>query len=105
MSFLDPQSLTKAALVSHRWHHTACSSPPWREVFIREYSQTMAKQRNLCLAPPIGGFGLGKWRPNQEWKQMWKVRKALDARWHDGYAAAIYLEGHKDNVYCVQFDE
>ena len=36
---------------------------------------------------------------------MWKTRKALQQRWRDGYAAAIYLEGHTDSVYCVQFDD
>ena len=36
---------------------------------------------------------------------MWRARKALEQRWADGYAAAIYLEGHTDSVYCVQFDE
>jgi F-box and WD-40 domain protein 1/11 len=36
---------------------------------------------------------------------MWKARKALQSRWTDAHAAAIYLEGHQDTVYCVQFDE
>ena len=36
---------------------------------------------------------------------MWKARKLLQSRWADGHAAAIYLEGHQDTVYCVQFDE
>lgn len=33
------------------------------------------------------------------------VRRNLDQRWKDGKAAAIYLKGHTDTVYCVQFDE
>ena len=36
---------------------------------------------------------------------MWRARRALEQRWKDGYAAAVYLEGHCDSVYCVQFDE
>lgn len=36
---------------------------------------------------------------------MWRARKALNRRWKNAYAAAIYLDGHSDNVYCVQFDE
>ena len=36
---------------------------------------------------------------------MWRARKALHKRWLDGYAAAIYLEGHTDSVYCAQFDK
>ncbi|KAL8641929.1 MAG: hypothetical protein Q9228_001323 [Teloschistes exilis] len=53
----------------------------------------------------IGGQGLGDDEADQEWKKMWKTRKALHQRWTDGHAAAIYLEGHYDSVYCVQFDE
>lgn len=51
------------------------------------------------------GPGLGRTVPRQEWKSMWRARKALQQRWIDGHAAAIYLEGHTDSVYCVQFDE
>ena len=36
---------------------------------------------------------------------MYVVRRAIDRRWTEGKAAAIYLNGHKDSVYCVQFDE
>ena len=43
--------------------------------------------------------------PNQDWKKMLLIRRALDRRWKEGKAAAIYLQGHKDSVYCVQFDE
>ena len=49
--------------------------------------------------------GLGKASPNQDWKKMWKARRALQQRWIDCHAAAVYLEGHTDSVYCVQFDE
>lgn len=49
--------------------------------------------------------GLGKTMPNQDWKKMTLVRQALDRRWKEGQAAAIYLQGHTDSVYCVQFDE
>ena len=36
---------------------------------------------------------------------MYFVRRALDERWKNGKAAAIYLQGHEDSVYCSQFDE
>jgi F-box and WD-40 domain protein 1/11 len=49
--------------------------------------------------------GLGKSIPNQDWKKMYLTRRALDQRWKDGKAAAIYLQGHQDSVYCSQFDE
>lgn len=55
--------------------------------------------------PQIGGSGLGNAGPNQDWKSIWRARKALNQRWQEGHAAAIYLDGHSDSVYCVQFDE
>lgn len=36
---------------------------------------------------------------------MLQARRELRKRWEDGKASAIYLEGHSDSVYCVQFDE
>lgn len=62
-------------------------------------------QRGTTIAGSGLAAGLGKTVSRQEWKSMWRARKALQQRWIDGYAAAIYLEGHTDSVYCVQFDE
>ncbi|MCJ1351479.1 MAG: hypothetical protein MMC33_001463 [Icmadophila ericetorum] len=100
MSSLDAPSLLSAELVSHRWHRTASSRLSWREIFSSEYG-------SLSSLPSVdaGGRGLGKKGQLQDFKRMWRVRKALQDRWMKGSAAAIYLEGHKDSVYCVQFDE
>ena len=62
-------------------------------------------QRGTTIAGSGLAPGLGKTVSRQEWKSMWRARKALQQRWIDGHAAAIYLEGHTDSVYCVQFDE
>ena len=43
--------------------------------------------------------------PDQDWQNMYLLRRQIDKRWAQGRAAAIYLNGHKDSVYCVQFDE
>ncbi|MCJ1244085.1 hypothetical protein MMC30_001283 [Trapelia coarctata] len=105
ISYLDAASLMKAELVSRRWYGTAHSYHSWRHVFWREHSTTYLSHLQDVPASQVGGLGLGKRRPDQNWKQMWKVRKLLNARWQYGQAAAVYLEGHKDSVYCVQFDE
>jgi F-box and WD-40 domain protein 1/11 len=102
VSFLDAASLVTAELVSKRWYSTSNSYHTWRHCFAREYSLSCALNASLSQT---GGLGLGKQRPDQDWKRMWKVRKTLEHRWKNGQAAAIYLEGHKDSVYCVQFDE
>jgi F-box and WD-40 domain protein 1/11 len=89
-----------AELVSHAWHDSA-SSHVWRDVFRAEFQAVY----HTIATPSAGPPGLGRARGQQDWKNMWRVRKALHQRWLDGHAAAIYLEGHTDSVYCVQFDK
>ncbi|PGH11334.1 hypothetical protein AJ79_04950 [Helicocarpus griseus UAMH5409] len=102
-SFLDAESLSRAELVCRAWHNQAISHHVWRDVFRREYSRSQTTGRVTNGQPK--SMGLGRTRPNQDWKKMYAVRRALEARWKEGKAAAIYLHGHKDSVYCVQFDE
>ncbi|KAM5467999.1 hypothetical protein MauCBS54593_005281 [Microsporum audouinii] len=103
LSFLDADSLKNAELVSHAWNLHASSSTVWREVFYREYRDS----RNITSTPgiPNRAMGLGRKKPDQDWKKVYKVRHVLENRWKSGRAAAIYLHGHQDSVYCVQFDE
>ncbi|KKZ67808.1 hypothetical protein EMCG_06574 [[Emmonsia] crescens] len=103
LSFLDADSLSQAELVSHQWHEQASSHHVWREVFRREYRRR-PKTGKVANGQPKS-MGLGRTRPNQDWKKMFAVRRTLESRWKEGKAAAIYLHGHKDSVYCVQFDE
>lgn len=105
LSYLDAESLMHSELVSRRWHSSASSHLIWRDVFRRAYSNVSQAASLQPSQPRKAGHGLGKKAPGQDWKMIWKARKTLDARWMDGYAAAIYLEGHSDSVYCVQFDE
>ncbi|WEW55236.1 hypothetical protein PRK78_000665 [Emydomyces testavorans] len=103
LSFLDAESVKNAELVSHAWNAQASSRHVWREVFRHEYRHgSHATNTKTEKAKPMG---LGRLRPNQDWKKMYAVRQALEGRWKEGKAAAIYLHGHKDSVYCVQFDE
>ena len=102
LSYLDPASVMKSELVSHAWNRQASSPHVWKHVFRAVYaprpvSSTATKKKQF--------LGLGKSAPKQEWKRMFLVRRALDRRWKQGKAAAIYLHGHKDSVYCAQFDE
>jgi F-box and WD-40 domain protein 1/11 len=101
LSYLDPDSLLNSELVSRSWLQ-ATSSHVWKRVFHGAYerrpqSETATKFKQSA--------GLGKSIPKQDWKKMFLVRRALDQRWKDGKAAAIYLQGHTDGVYCSQFDE
>lgn len=103
LSYLDSKSVLNAGSVSHSWKEAASSRHVWKDVFLREYAKKTAQGSSKSLIPR--GAGLGRVKPDQDWKKMFLVRKALEKRWRQGKAAAIYLEGHKDSVYCVQFDE
>lgn len=101
LSFLDVESLTQVALVSQKWHDLCQSQAVWKGIFYREYGSKMAH-------PPPDfplAAGLGKNTPGQDFRKLFQVRTLIDKRWRNGEAAAIYLNGHKDSVYCAQFDE
>lgn len=101
LSCLDPESLMQAECVSRAWKEAASSHHVWRHVFRREYG----RRPQCATKKKTQSAGLGKTLPNQDWKRMFFVRQALERRWKEGKAAAIYLKGHRDSVYCVQFDE
>lgn len=103
LSYLDPKSLVKAETVSRSWNKAAACHHVWRNVFRQEYGSHAPKSPTMTKKSQSAG--LGKTKPNQDWKKMTLVRSALDRRWKEGKAAAIYLQGHTDSVYCVQFDE
>ncbi|KAL8934786.1 MAG: hypothetical protein Q9211_005048 [Gyalolechia sp. 1 TL-2023] len=103
--FLDAQSLINSELVSRAWNSVASDDLVWKNRFLhdfRPHSQTIPDNASRFQ---IRSQGLGSVEAEQDWKSMWRTRKALDQRWLDSHAAAIYLEGHYDSVYCVQFDE
>jgi F-box and WD-40 domain protein 1/11 len=105
-SFLNPASLVQLEAVSKSWNKAASSHHVWRNVFRRKYGFRSSEQSSSSTTTrKIQSAGLGKTLPNQDWKKMAMVRRSLDRRWKDGKAAAIYLKGHTDTVYCVQFDE
>ncbi|KAL8783992.1 MAG: hypothetical protein Q9213_004243 [Squamulea squamosa] len=105
LSYLDAPSLINSELVSRQWHSSATDRLVWKQIFHSDFGpQTQTIPENSSDFQ-VGGRGLGNTQADQEWKRMWKVRKALHQRWTDRHAAAIYLEGHYDSVYCVQFDE
>lgn len=102
LSYLDPVSLMKSERVSHSWNRQASSPHVWKHVFRSAYARRPASSTTTKKRQQLG---LGKHAPHQDWKRMFLVRRALDQRWKQGKAAAIYLHGHKDSVYCAQFDE
>ena len=103
LTYLDAFSLLQAELVSHLWNDRANSAHVWRPAFQRKFNTNNKLPTYSSRSAPA--MGLGKRDRRQHWKQMYHVRHKLAQRWKDGQACAIYLNGHKDSVYCVQFDE
>ncbi|KAL5045622.1 hypothetical protein BDW71DRAFT_183572 [Aspergillus fruticulosus] len=100
LSYLDPESLMNSGLVSRAWCEQVSSQHVWRNVFRSHYGKRCHSGTGKQPAA-----GLGKNFFPQDWKQLYLIRRALESRWKEGKAAAIYLQGHTDSVYCAQFDE
>ncbi|KAF2857918.1 WD40 repeat-like protein [Piedraia hortae CBS 480.64] len=104
--FLGGSDLSSVQLVSRKWRAITEDSCIWRSLFLRNYGR-----RVPSIPPPVqvGGCGAGRSnQPMQQWKKMFLARKQLDYNWRQGARGAgkaIYLSGHTDSVYCVQFDE
>ena len=101
LAFLDASTLLKLELVSRRWRDLCQSQSVWRQVFYRAYAPSRSSR--VLGAPRTAG--LGKNKTGQDYRKLYAVRKLIDNNWAKGEAAAIYLNGHRDSVYCVQFDE
>lgn len=102
LSHLDHRGLAQAALVSRDWLRISSSSHVWREAFCREKSSTYTMSGPVI---PGTGFGLPTVQPDKPWKDIYRVRHELEANWRGGKAKPVYLNGHLDSIYCVQFDE
>ena len=99
---LDHTVLTRATRVSKRWQAVLNSSHIWREAFIREKSKTYAMSEPVRLGASLG---LPAFRPDHDWKDLYRIKQELERNWMEGAAEPIYLNGHTDSIYCVQFDE
>ena len=106
LSYLDPDSLLRAELVSRGWNEQAVSRHVWRHAFNQVHRTHLPPSPMSSKKKQSAGLGKAPRKaPTQDWKKMYLVRRALEHRWKQGKAAAIYLHGHKDSVYCAQFDE
>jgi F-box and WD-40 domain protein 1/11 len=102
LSRLNCHGLAQAARVSHTWRRISSSHHVWREAFLGDKSRTFATSVPVM---PGKGFGLPVSQPDTKWKEIYRIRQELEMKWKRGEATPIYLHGHLDSIYCVQFDE
>lgn len=102
MESLDHKTLLSTMMVSRRWAEVASSQHVWKKIFIREQSRTYATSEPLALGK---GLGLPNSTPETDWMDLYRIRVQLQRNWMQGTAEAVYLSGHVDSIYCVQYDE
>ncbi|KAK2630336.1 hypothetical protein QTJ16_001156 [Diplocarpon rosae] len=102
MCLLDKRTLCSIAQVSHCWSKVAETSKVWRDVFLREQTQSYATGKPI---PQGEGHGIPAFREDEDWKDLYRIRQELSWNWRNGKCEAFYLNGHLDSIYCVQFDE
>ncbi|KAF9875286.1 hypothetical protein CkaCkLH20_07106 [Colletotrichum karsti] len=102
LAHLDATALGTASRVSQYWQRMIQNQHVWRESFLREKTGTYATSFPV---QPGTGHGVPAIAPSVDWKQIYKVKEELDMRWKEGKARPVYLNGHLDSIYCLQFDE
>lgn len=99
---LKHTDLRNAAMVSRRWADVSSSQAVWKKVFLRDQSKTFATSEPIRSG---AGLGLPNESPENDWKDLFRIKRELSQNWKTGAAEAVYLNGHLDSIYCVQYDE
>ena len=97
---LDAHSLMSAERVSKQWLRLAKGHRVWKQIFYAEFKDTFDDNFRSYSVKSISA----NYAKSRDWKALWQTRSKINRRWELGRAGAIYLEGHNDSVYCVQFD-
>ncbi|KAL4210745.1 WD40-repeat-containing domain protein [Rhizopus microsporus] len=93
ISLLDFNTLLSVPLVSRRWASLFYQDELWKIKMV-ENNWRLKIPTNVTLT-----------EEEQSWYYWYKQRHQLEARWNTGKVASHYLIGHKDGVYCIQFDD
>lgn len=102
LACLDAAALTKASEVCRSWKNIISNQHIWRESCLRETTTTYATSTPVT---PGTGLGVPAIAPTNDWREIYRVKQQLTHRWKGGKASPVYLNGHKDSIYCLQFDE
>ncbi|EAQ91542.1 hypothetical protein CHGG_03477 [Chaetomium globosum CBS 148.51] len=102
LALLDAATLNTASRVCSGWSEVIRNQHIWRESFLREKTTAYATSGPV---KPGAGLGVPSVQPTNDWKEIYRVKTELDKRWKEGKARPVYLNGHTDSIYCLQFDE
>ncbi|ORZ24579.1 WD40-repeat-containing domain protein [Absidia repens] len=91
ISYLDTLSLVQLSSVSRGIHDLSCNNDIWRRRVMEQHWQPSPSQ----LLPTM----------DLDWFHIYKQRYQLANRWTNGKVNTHYLVGHRDSVYCLQFDK
>ncbi|KAL9485213.1 hypothetical protein ACSS6W_004002 [Trichoderma asperelloides] len=102
LAYLDAAALAKASVVSRHWNEVVRNQHIWRESCLREMTTTYATSEPV---QPGAGLGIPEIAPSKNWRQIYRAKAELAQKWKEGKACPMYLNGHTDSIYCLQFDE
>ncbi|CAN6674057.1 hypothetical protein TRVA0_050S00430 [Trichomonascus vanleenenianus] len=86
---MDDKTLTTCERLNSTWYDIANTNSVWRSRFRENHLWSTVE----CIPDDIN------------WKKLYKIRAELDRRWKNGSYKAVSFQGHKDSIYCVQFDD
>lgn len=92
LSYIDPTS--SCSLVSKRWNLVCSDNSVWRQYYYRKFG--MLASEMVKTIPPAPRY--------HDWREIFGKKKQLLQNWQEGQVDALFLEGHTDAVYCLQFD-
>ncbi|CAN8097574.1 unnamed protein product [Discula destructiva] len=102
LAHLDAAGLASASRVSKVWHEVSSLQHIWRESYLRENTGTYATSEPI---QPGTGLGVPSVLPSIDWKHAYAATEELAKRWKQGKATSVWMNGHSDSIYCLQFDE
>ncbi|ROT36188.1 WD40 repeat-like protein [Sodiomyces alkalinus F11] len=102
LAYLDAACLASASLVSRRWDGIVRNRHVWKDAFLRAKTGTYATGRPI---EPGSSQGVPALTAEVDWRKVYQVKQQLDRSWREGKARPVYLNGHLDSIYCLQFDE
>ncbi|KAK8088787.1 WD domain-containing protein [Apiospora hydei] len=103
LSYLGATHLAAASRVCKAWGAVVKDQQIWRDSFLREKTTTFATGAPV----PVGmGLGVPRIQPGNDWQKIYRAKHELEKKWKEGNKARpVYLNGHFDSIYCLQFDE